>query len=136
MKYFLFLWLAFPWMAQAQEEAIREVLNEQVSCWNKGDLECYMEGYWQSEQLMFVGKNGVTYGWKPTLERYQKSYPNKAQMGVLTLGVEEIYPLSEDYWFVMGKWALKRNAGDLAGRFTLLVREIEGEWKIVVDHSS
>jgi len=36
----------------------------------------------------------------------------------------------------VGKWALKRSAGDVSGSYTLLIRKIKGEWVIVCDHSS
>jgi ketosteroid isomerase-like protein len=37
---------------------------------------------------------------------------------------------------VIGKWHLKREAGDLSGHFTLLWKKIKGQWLIVADHSS
>ena len=37
---------------------------------------------------------------------------------------------------LVGKWHLKRKEDDLGGHFTLLWKKIDGEWKIVVDHSS
>jgi hypothetical protein len=36
----------------------------------------------------------------------------------------------------VGKWMLKRNAGDLSGHYNLLIKRINGEWKIITDHSS
>jgi len=44
--------------------------------------------------------------------------------------------LSTDYYFIVGTWALKRSAGDISGYYTLLLRKINGQWVIVVDHSS
>ena len=32
---------------------------------------------------MFVGSQGITYGWKATLENYKKGYPDRATMGKL-----------------------------------------------------
>ena len=131
------LLLIIPLMAMSQPESeIRGVLAAQQDCWNAGDIPCFMEGYWKSDQLVFVGKDGLTYGWQTTLERYQKNYPDKVAMGQLTFDILEIYPLSADYWFVIGKWSLERSAGNVAGHFTLLFRQMDGEWVIVSDHSS
>ncbi|HCX23039.1 MAG: DUF4440 domain-containing protein [Flammeovirgaceae bacterium] len=121
---------------KCEEVDIKQVLKNQVECWNSGDLECYMEGYWRSDQLMFVGKKGVTYGWESTLSMYQKSYPSKEKMGFLEMDIKDIYPLSEDYWFVIGQWKLTRSGDTPQGYFSLLFRMIDGEWKVVVDHSS
>lgn len=136
MKNLMILIVFAPFFAFSQEAEIREVLKQQVACWNAGDLECYMDGYWKSDQLMFVGKKGVTYGWESTLAMYQKSYSTPEKMGQLDLSVKEIYPLSSDYWFVIGQWKLDRKEDELEGHFSLLLRMIDGEWKVVVDHSS
>ena len=57
-------------------------------------------------------------------------------MGKLTFNIKVVEPLGEDYWFVIGSWHLARVDGDLEGHFSLIWRNIEGEWKIVADHSS
>ena len=57
-------------------------------------------------------------------------------MGQLTFDFVKIEILSTTQAFVVGKWHLKRTEDDLSGHFTLLWKKINGEWKIVVDHSS
>ncbi len=139
MKYLLSLSLLIQTLllaAQTPEIAIREVMADQEQCWNEGDLECFMEGYWQSEELVFIGSKGLIYGWQKTLENYKNSYPDQATMGKLQFTIKVIEPLSEDYWFVIGKWQLFRESSDLEGHFSLIWRNIDGEWKIVADHSS
>jgi len=118
------------------EKAIRDVLSMQQDCWNNGDLECFMEGYWKSDQLIFIGSKGVTYGWEKTLENYKKSYPNKEAMGELTFEIIQMEPLSEDFWTVIGKWSLKRKNDEPSGHFSLIFRRLGNEWVIVSDHSS
>lgn len=117
-------------------EAILKVLEYQRQAWNKGDLERYMEGYWKADSLLFVGKSGPKYGWKTTLENYRKGYPDKAAMGFLTFDIMEVRLLNSSNAFVLGSWHLKRNKDEPQGYFTLLLRKIKGEWKVVADHSS
>lgn len=119
-----------------QEAAIRGVLSDQQECWNVGDLDCFMEGYWKSDKLVFIGKSGVTFGWQKTLDNYRKSYPDKEAMGELTFDILIVDPLSEDFWSVIGKWSLKRKADNPTGHFSLLFRRLGDEWVIVSDHSS
>jgi len=57
-------------------------------------------------------------------------------MGQLTFSEIKITRLAPDYCFVIGKWALKRKAGDVGGTYTLLFRKINGQWFIIVDHTS
>ncbi len=141
MKYLLtIVLLVFVQIATAQKSAdkaeILAVLEQQRAGWNKGDLESYMQGYWKSDSLLFVGKNGPTYGWQKTLDNYKKGYPDKDAMGLLTFGIKKLEFLTKDKAFVLGSWHLKREKDELKGYFTLLLRKISGQWKVVVDHSS
>ena len=121
---------------KTEESLIRNLLSHQTEAWNRGDLDGFMQTYWQSDSLMFVSKEGVTWGWQNTLDRYKKSYPGKEAMGQLSFEIVQIKKLSKEYFFVVGKWMLKRNAGDLSGHYNLLIKRINGEWKIITDHSS
>ena len=115
---------------------IQQVLSAQQKSWNEGKIEAYMQGYWNNDSLTFVGKKGVTRGWKNTLANYKKSYPDKTAMGKLNLELISIKILGKDIAFVVGKWNLTRSIGDVGGHFTLLMRNIKGKWVIVADHSS
>jgi ketosteroid isomerase-like protein len=118
------------------EQAVRQLLNNQIKGWNNGDIESFMKGYWNSDSLVFIGKNGVKYGYKTTLENYKRNYPDTTAMGKLNFELLETKRLSSDYFSVTGKWYLQRTAGDLQGYFTLLLKQIKGRWLIVMDHSS
>lgn len=141
-KLFALLLLVFGFVLQSckddknDESAIRQMLEKQVVEWNKGNIEGYMRGYWENDSLVFIGKNGPTYGYVPTLERYKKGYPSVEHMGRLTSTITSMRRLSDDYYFIIGKWSLVRNIGDVSGAYTLLIRKIQGQWVIVVDHSS
>ena len=123
--------------AQSHDEAaIRSAMSEQLAAWNAGDLDRFMGTYWQNDSLMFIGKSGITYGWQKTLANYKKGYPDTAAMGKLDFNILQVKKLSPGYFFVVGKWHLKRSIGDVGGHFTLLFRKINNKWVIVADHSS
>lgn len=130
--------LSFSITAQnTDEQQILKLLEKQAQSWNCGDLKGFMKGYWQNDSLMFIGKNGVTYGYEQTLANYRKNYPDMDDMGELNFTFVKLQPLGTDAYFVVGKWHLKREKkGDLGGHFTLLLRKINNEWVIVADHSS
>ena len=117
-------------------QEIARMLAAQVTEWNKGNIAGYMKGYWEHDSLVFIGKNGPTYGYQQTLDRYKKSYPGREAMGFLTSTVLSMQPLGDKHYFIIGKWHLKRKAGDLSGSYTLLLEQKNGEWVIITDHSS
>lgn len=124
-------------LAQSTDErAVKKLLTAQDAAWNRGDLQAFMQGYWQNDSLMFIGKSGVTYGWQNTLDNYKKGYPDTAAMGKLHFDYIEMRQLSKAYFFVVGRWHLVRSAGNLDGAFTLLLKKINGQWVIIRDHSS
>lgn len=120
----------------SQVRMIRSLLNQQVSDWNRGDIEAFMRGYWKSDSLKFVSSSGVIYGWSNTLERYRKRYPDRAAMGNLTFDSLAVRLLSDTSASVDGRWFLEREEDDLGGRFSLQLRRISGKWLIVADYTS
>lgn len=123
--------------AQSKDETeVRKILATQSAAWNNGDLEGFMKGYWKSDSMMFIGKSGINWGWEKTLESYKKGYPDTAAMGKLSFDIIAVKRLSFQYFYVVGKWMLKRTAGDLSGHFNLLFKKIKGQWFIIADHSS
>lgn len=118
------------------EKEIRSILSNQSKYWNEGNLEAFMQSYWKSDSVMFIGSRGITYGWQNTLNSYKKGYPDTAAMGKLNFNLIEIKRLSAIYFFVTGKWHLTRSMGDAEGYFTLLFQKIKNKWVIVKDHSS
>jgi uncharacterized protein (TIGR02246 family) len=116
-------------------EAIRQVLDEQVAAWNKGDIEGFMQGYWNSPETTFSGRT-FTRGWQTVLANYQKSYDTREKMGVLSFGELEVKPLSKDSAFVLGTWKIQDGKTNPNGRFTLIFRKQKEGWRIIHDHTS
>lgn len=117
-------------------QAIREVLRTQQDAWNKFDLEGFMQGYWKSDSLKFYGSNGVTKGWHKTLSNYKKGYPSKEYTGELQFTFNSISPIEDHSYYVMGEYHLKRAVGNAQGEFLIILKKINGEWKIIADMSS
>lgn len=133
----LFVILSHIVYSQSKDEKeIRAILTKQNAAWNRGDLDSFMIGYWNNDSLMFIGKSGITYGYKNTLTNYKKNYPDTMVMGKLTFTLIHVKQLSPQYFDVTGKYHLARTIGDASGHFTLVFRKINGKWVIISDHSS
>jgi uncharacterized protein (TIGR02246 family) len=126
-----------PRAAQSRAE-VRALLDAQVAAWNRGDLEGFMAGYWRSPELVFCSGATVTKGWEQTLERYRKRYQSEGrEMGQLGFEGIEIAPLAPDAAFARGAYRLRMKDGsEPHGLFTLLLRRLDGAWRIVHDHTS
>lgn len=132
----ILLLLMYSHLHAQDKQAILKVMNDQQTAWNNGDIDAFMQGYWKSDSLVFVGKTAPLYGWQSTIDRYKKVYPDKDNMGQLTFGIIKLDILDSDNAFMLGSWHLDRKSGPVGGYFTLWFRKINGEWKIVCDHTS
>lgn len=138
---FLFLILIFcssfsQNISEKEKNELLSILKNQQLAWNSGDIEGFMNGYWKSDSLKFIGKKGLTYGWQNTLENYKKSYPDKSAMGNLLFEIISVESLGEDIALVIGKWQLQRDSDNPNGYYSLIWKKMEGKWVIVADHSS
>jgi hypothetical protein len=137
MQKLIFVFLLFGQICSAQKEVNPVLVNmkaQEVS-WNNGDIKGFMEYYWKSDSLKFIGSKGITYGWQKTLEDYLKSYPNKEAMGILKFTIVESSQLSPTSIYIIGKWELQKEKSAW-GYFTLLWKKIAEKWVIVSDHTS
>lgn len=132
------LFTVIPLAGQIADDRSRilAVLQQQADGWNNGDIPAYMQGYAKSDSLRFASGGKVTYGWATTLERYRKGYPTREKMGTLSFTDLTVDLLSSDAAMVFGTWRLKRAADEPWGLFTLIFRNIGGEWRIIHDHTS
>jgi len=115
---------------------IRSLLDRQAANWNRGDVEKFLAGYWNSDQTAFAGSQGILHGWQALLERYRKTYPDRKAMGTLEFSGLEITPLCPDAALVLGNWHLEREAGPVGGVFSLVLRRFPAGWRIIADHTS
>ncbi len=143
MKTLLFLLLSIAILCSCSSNnfeknkiLVKKVMDDQTESWNKGDLKGYMDGYWMSDSLRFLGKRGITKGWKKTLENYIKTYPDKKTMGILKFDDVTFEPLNEKQMFVVGRWTLEREKDTLSGYYSLIWKKFDSDWKIIFDHTN
>ena len=115
-------------------DAIKKILDTQQKCWNNGDIDGFMQGYWNSEKLIFTSLNHKpAYGWENTLERYKNSYPTKYSMGEFRFEILDIKLTSKKTAILNGKWELIRMNDNPNGLFWLDFDKIDENWLITKD---
>jgi len=115
-------------------DAIKNTLIAQQKCWNNGDIEGFMKGYWNSEELIFTSLNHEpAYGWNNTLERYRNSYPTKSSMGELQFEILDLILISKTTATLKGKWKLIREKDRPNGLFWADFEKFNKRWLITKD---
>ena len=114
---------------------IKTMLHKSAEDWSRGDIEAFMDAYWKSEKLQFIGKNGITYGWQSTFDNYLKNYPSKDHTGKLTFKILSVDFLAKGLYTLTGEYHLERIVGNANGIFTLIFKKIDNNWVIISDHS-
>ncbi len=120
----------------ADKTEIRGLLATQAEAWNRRDLVGFMAGYWESEHLVFMTKEGTTRGHAETLARYRKSYDTPEKFGWLAFEELDVSPVDHETAVVRGVWRLKERKGEPHGRFVLIVRRFPEGWKVVSDYTT
>ncbi len=124
-------------VATSTNQDITRLIRTQTTAWNEGNLEKFMSTYWNSPQLSFSSGGNTTYGWQETLDRYRRGYAPPKEMGKLNIDHLKVSMLGQEAALVLGNWHLKMSDQSVReGNFSLVMRRIKGNWKIVHDHSS
>ena len=144
----VFAWTSAGGMARAQagndESAIRAAITAQAEAWNRGDIPAFMDAYEHSPETTFIGTQ-IGKGYEKILERYQRNYTTREQMGTVTFSNVEVRLLpgscgKTEFAVVTGRFHLERlQKGEATkddGIFSLVWRKGPQGWKIVLDHTS
>jgi ketosteroid isomerase-like protein len=130
--------------AQAVPAQIESVLEAQVAAWNRGDIPGFMHGYDASPDTTFVGTE-VEHGYDAILERYQRKFSTRAQMGTLRFSDLETRLLSGTVATTTGRFELTFSPipdssapapPPKSGIFSLVWVRRPAGWRIVLDHTS
>ena len=113
---------------------IKEVLSTQQKYWNDGDIDGFMQGYWNSAELIFTSDVHMpAYGWQNVLERYKNSYPTKESMGEFKFIIIDIKLTSGTTANLYGTWELIRKNDNPKGGCWLNLEKIDEKWLITKD---
>jgi hypothetical protein len=138
------------------------VLDDQLSGWNAGNIDQFMEGYVKDSSVRFITNKKIKTSWQEITDSYKKGYPNKEAMGKLTFLRDEIRWVNRSAYIsqVIGRWEViqkhkleqanpnlgsrdfssivNRNApthDTLSGRFSLIFVGTQHGPKIQIDHT-
>jgi hypothetical protein len=121
---------------QDAKNSIRLLLDQQVSAWNSGSIDGFMQGYWQSDSLRFIGKRGIRHGYDSVAANYKRHYNSAEKMGRLSFSELSFLPLASEppLYNVCGKWRIS-GSDSAGGFFSLLVERKKEGFRITADHT-
>lgn len=117
------------------------MLTRAAANWNRGDLDAFVDDYLPSDSTTFIGGRGLVRGPKAIRAGYAPLFTAGAVRDSLSFEILDVDPVAPDAVNLIGRYTLARR---IAGRdsvtsrgpTSLLVRRVQGRWRIVHDHSS
>jgi ketosteroid isomerase-like protein len=135
MFLFLVLCPVFVFAQSEDEKKIREVMRLELETWNSGDIDGYVELYAPVDSVRMLYTGGAVYGKANILAFYKKYWP-KEKMGQLSFTDVKLELLSPEYYYTSGHFHVKQKEGkEIKGRFSGLMKKINGKWYLYTDHS-
>jgi uncharacterized protein (TIGR02246 family) len=122
--------------AEAEKQAIREVIARMEAAWNRGDFRGYMQGF-ANPDVIFVSRGQFQKDWQGTLDHYVRDYGSSAETrGKVHFFDIRIEMLAPDAAQLISRYQLDRPNQPQDGINTRLMRKRDGKWVIALNHVS
>jgi len=129
----------------AQRAAVRAELEAMLARaavnWNRGDLDAFIDDYLPSDSTTYIGGRGLVRGPAAIRASYARLFTGEVVRDSLSFAILDVDPIAPDVANLIGQYTLARRVGGrdsitARGPTSLLVRRVDGRWRIVHDHSS
>ena len=130
--------------SDAQRRAVRDeiaaMLVRAAANWNRGDLDAFVDDYLPGDSTTFIGR-GVLRGPAAIRSAYAPRFAPGGTRDSLSFVLLDVDPLAPDVANVIATYVLARRVGvrdsvTAQGPTSLVMRRVNGRWRIVHDHSS
>ena len=120
----------------AEKTAILKVITDMQAAWNRGDFRGYMQGF-KYPDVIFVSGGRFQAGWQGTLDHYIRDYGTSADTrGTLRFYDIRIELLAPDAAQLISRYQLVKPEHPQYGINTRLMRKVNGQWVIALNHVS
>jgi uncharacterized protein (TIGR02246 family) len=120
---------------------LEAMLRRAAADWNRGDLDGFMSDYLPGDSTTYIGGRGLVRGPAAIRASYARLFTGEIQRDSLSFVILDVDPVAADAANLIAQYTLTRHAGGrdsvtARGPTSLLVRRVDGRWRIVHDHSS
>ena len=122
--------------ADVEKAAILKVITTMQDAWNHGDFRGYMQGF-KNPDVIFVSGGKFQDGWQGTLDHYIRDYgASPDTRGTLRFYDIRIEMLGPDAAQLISRYQLVKQQHPQYGINTRLMRKVNGQWVIALNHVS
>jgi len=109
--------------------------------WNRGDLDAFIGDYLPSDSTTYIGGRGLVRGPAAIRSSYARLFTGEVVRDSLSFTILDVDAVAPDVANLIAQYTLARRVGGrdsvtARGPTSLLVRRVDGRWRIVHDHSS
>jgi uncharacterized protein (TIGR02246 family) len=124
--------------ANSDAQQIYALLLKLFDCWNAHDIDGYLNGYWNSPDLLVLVDSEEYNGWQQLRDSYRLAYPNQDSMGHITPARIQIKLLKPDVALALIGWSMSfpNSKQNVVGNSMMNLERFDGAWKIVASHTS
>ena len=113
------------------------MMSASAAAWNRGDLDLFVSDYLPGQGTTFIGRRGVLRGVDAIRANYAARFAPGGQRDSLHFEQMEVDELAPNVANVIAWYVLQRGDSVTArGPTSLVMRKMNGRWRIVHDHSS
>ena len=125
----------------AVREQIAAMLVRSAANWNRGALDAFVDDYLPGDTTTYIGGRGILRGTAPIRAAYAPRFAPGGVRDSLSFVLLDVDPLAPDVVNVIATYVLSRrvtgrDSVTATGPTSLVMRRVEGRWRIVHDHSS
>jgi len=120
--------------ASASVQAVIKTMQED---WNGGDMQAYLDAYWDDDSLALVFGNQVVTGKREMTHMFTTAWPDEERMGDFKTGNVNAVFVTPDLAIVSGTFEHQFTDELIVGAFSQVLKRVDsGEWKIIHEHTS
>jgi uncharacterized protein (TIGR02246 family) len=120
---------------------IEAMLSRAAINWNRGDLDAFVADYLPGDGTTYVGGRSILRGTAPIRAAYAPRFATGAVRDSLSFVLLDVDALAPNLVNVVATYVLARrldgrDSVTARGPTSLVMRRVDGRWRIVHDHSS
>ena len=120
---------------------ITAMLARAAGNWNRGDLDAFVDDYLPGAGTTYIGGSGTLRGPAAIRAAYARRFAPGVVRDSLSFQMVDVDPLGPDVLNAIATYTLSRRVGardsvTARGPTSLVMRRVDGRWRIVHDHSS